>query len=229
VCGSYDGKVFKTSEFDAGVTAPPIHPRCRCTTVPHFDDLDGERIARDEEGKNYYVPSDTKYEEWKKTFVDGGDKSGLQPLQNNVKLTHNDEKAILDYMSAKSYPLNAKLRKGLELTGEEVAWVRRLDRALEKMPKYEGVVYRSLSEVDVGNIEDFIKQYEVGTTQLFPSYLSSGTTVYDETFPLQYIINSKTASDIRSFNPAENEILFRRNTEFIVTKIEGNTIHMDEV
>ena len=67
-CGELDGKVFKMSEMEAGVTAPPFHPWCRCCTAPHFDDLEGvgERYARDiEAGKRYTVPRDMTYKEWK--------------------------------------------------------------------------------------------------------------------------------------------------------------------
>lgn len=65
VCGGLDGKVFKKSEHEPGVTAPPFHPNCRGTTVPYFADDEGERIARDINGKTYYVPSNMTYEEWK--------------------------------------------------------------------------------------------------------------------------------------------------------------------
>ena len=62
------------SEFEVGVTAPPFHPNCRGCTCPYFDDeFDsvGERAARGEDGETYYVPADTTYGEWKKSFVDG--------------------------------------------------------------------------------------------------------------------------------------------------------------
>ena len=47
---------------------------CRSCTAPYFDDeftKDEQRIARDEDGNNYYVPADMTYSEWKKSFVDG--------------------------------------------------------------------------------------------------------------------------------------------------------------
>ncbi|MCH7321772.1 minor capsid protein [Solibacillus sp. MA9] len=70
ICQSLDGKIFKQSDFEPGVTANPFHPRCRSTTAPYFEDDYGTRIARDLEGKTYYVPSDMKYEEWYQTQVD---------------------------------------------------------------------------------------------------------------------------------------------------------------
>ena len=59
---------------------PPFHPFCRTTTVPYYEDVENEgtRAARDPKtGKTYYVPSNMKYKDWKKTFVDGGPKDGL--------------------------------------------------------------------------------------------------------------------------------------------------------
>lgn len=74
ICQEMDGKVFKMSEYEEGVTAPPFHVNCRSCTAPYFDDeftKDEQRIARDEDGNNYYVPADMTYPEWKKSFVDG--------------------------------------------------------------------------------------------------------------------------------------------------------------
>lgn len=33
-CGSLHGLVFPISAYEVGVTAPCLHPRCRCTTIP---------------------------------------------------------------------------------------------------------------------------------------------------------------------------------------------------
>ena len=74
-CGGMDGKHFPMTGFQIGVTAPPFHPNCRGCTCPYFDDeFDsvGERAARGEDGKTYYVPGDMTYEEWKNSFVDDG-------------------------------------------------------------------------------------------------------------------------------------------------------------
>ncbi|MBG9788542.1 minor capsid protein [Brevibacillus laterosporus] len=71
ICRSLDGKVFKLSEQEVGVTYPPFHPNCRTTVVPYFDDeIDvGERFSRDQEGKPYYVPGDMTYTQWKEKYV----------------------------------------------------------------------------------------------------------------------------------------------------------------
>lgn len=81
ICRDMDGKHFPMSEWKVGVTAPPFHVNCRSTTVPYFgDEFDsvGERAARGEDGKTYFVPGNMTYKQWQKSFVNGGDKSGLQ-------------------------------------------------------------------------------------------------------------------------------------------------------
>lgn len=77
ICGGLDGAVVKLSDYEPGITVPPFHPNCRGTTVPHYDDMDGERAARNAEGKVYYVPANMTYKDWKAAFVDGGAKDGL--------------------------------------------------------------------------------------------------------------------------------------------------------
>lgn len=84
ICRSLDGKVFSIKDYEAGVTAPPFHVYCRSTTVPYFEDdfgQPGERAARGEDGKTYYVPDDMSYKEWKEAFVDGGEKSGMKETE----------------------------------------------------------------------------------------------------------------------------------------------------
>lgn len=86
-CGPMDGKVFKMPEYDIGVTVPPLHPNCRCTTVPYFNDEftdEEKRIARNSDGKVYEVPASMKYSEWKAEYVDGGINSGI--IENDIRI-----------------------------------------------------------------------------------------------------------------------------------------------
>lgn len=116
ICRSLDGKHFPMKDYQPGVTAPPFHVYCRSTTVPYFDEqFDiGERAARDEAtGKTYYIPDDMNYQEWKETFVDGGDKSGFDALDDGSALhyTHHEEpeppKPKKEYLTKKK--LQAKI------------------------------------------------------------------------------------------------------------------------
>ena len=72
ICQDMDGKVFKMSEREIGLNAPPFHVNCRTTTVPYFNDgwsKNTERAARNEDGDTYYVPENMTYKEWEKGFV----------------------------------------------------------------------------------------------------------------------------------------------------------------
>lgn len=94
ICRKMDGQVFKMSDYEIGVNAPPLHCFCRSCTVPHFEDnfgVVGKRAARKENGETYYIPADMTYHEWKETFVDNGDKSGLQEAETNDKIKTKEE------------------------------------------------------------------------------------------------------------------------------------------
>lgn len=83
VCGALDGKTFLVKERETGVNYPPIHPRCHCTTIPHFDSnfTSGTRAARDlETGKTVQIPSMT-YEQWREKYVKGNPKAELERLK----------------------------------------------------------------------------------------------------------------------------------------------------
>lgn len=72
-CGTLDGQSFEIYEAQEGDNVPPIHPGCRCTTIPgDADDLTGERIARGHDGKTYKVDAGMSYEDWRQTFVKSG-------------------------------------------------------------------------------------------------------------------------------------------------------------
>ncbi|MDR2943652.1 MAG: minor capsid protein [Methanosarcinales archaeon] len=91
-CGGLDGKVGLMSVFEAGITAPPLHPHCRCTTVPYFADMEdwGEnRAACGEDGQFYEVPAEMTYKEWFEEFVEKDEPTEV----NVVDLSH------LDYVS----------------------------------------------------------------------------------------------------------------------------------
>ena len=129
ICQNLDGQVFPMKDFEPGVTAPPFHVYCRSTTVPYFEEdfgQVGKRAARGEDGKTYYVSADMTYKEWKKSFVDSGDKDNIIQIpqipdekirsanEEFSKVIYNSEptpisnKMIL-YNEATQYELNEEL------------------------------------------------------------------------------------------------------------------------
>lgn len=92
VCREMDGQVFDMRDYQPGVNVPPLHPWCRSCTAPYYEDLAGigERAARDPEtGQTYYIPRETKYEDWKQSFVDGSSKQGLTSVASAPVRTYS--------------------------------------------------------------------------------------------------------------------------------------------
>jgi len=230
-CGALDGQHFPRDKYEIGITAPPLHPWDRCTTVPYFRDeftQKLERAARNGEGGTYYVPTDMRYDEWKAQYVYGSG-AGLQDALKSDKLLESEIAAINDYISAKSYDLNEKLRNGVTLNATEQTMVDNLNSALDKLPEYKGTVYRSVSDFGIKDPQAFINSHIAGQPFQSTQFLSTGTSVYDDSFPIQYVIQSTSGRDMQAFNPSEGEILFKPNTEFWIEKVENNTIYLKEV
>lgn len=68
-CRHQDGKHYKVSEAVPGVNYPPLHPRCRSTTLVYRENKEGTRSARDSDGKAYKVPANLTYNEWYEKYV----------------------------------------------------------------------------------------------------------------------------------------------------------------
>ena len=126
LCGAMDGQVFKMSDYQTGLTAPPFHPWCRCCTAPYFEDMVaiGERWARNEDGTTHKVPANTTFAEWKKQFVPAangntslqgaGASATMKPWEQWAKITgaHTTEADIKGtnplFSSGREYQINCQ-------------------------------------------------------------------------------------------------------------------------
>ena len=74
LCQSHDGDVFPVEEAMPGKNMPPLHPHCRSVISGclrgEYKPQSGTRIARDENGKNVFVPASMKYDDWRAVYVD---------------------------------------------------------------------------------------------------------------------------------------------------------------
>lgn len=191
ICSELNGEIFEIKKIAVGLNYPPMHPRCRSTTIPIID-----------------------YE----SLI----KQGREEIEEK-DLTPDEESAIIRYIGSDSYKINEPLRNGSELTQDQKEWIKTLDRALEKMPVYEGEVTRSLTFQLQGKeaLREFLKEHKINEIVSYPAYTS--TTVgdtYNSNGEVQIKIISKTGRDIRRFNEGEQEILFERNKRFKVIKYE---------
>lgn len=138
-------------------------------------------------------------------------------------LSWDEESAISRYVGGEAYSLNDTIRRGIELTPEQEAWVSNLDAGLEKMPYYEGRIQRSLQFQDDEDVEAFLREHEVGRIKRYPAYvsMSAGDEAYNPNGQVQIIVlHSKHGRDIRRYNEVEQEILYPRGSLFNVRSIE---------
>lgn len=83
ICRGLDGTTHKVSHAKVGVNFPPMHPNCRSTTVPRFDDQDvEERVARNQDGQTIKVPRKMTQEEYINTYVPEEDRERLLNFRN---------------------------------------------------------------------------------------------------------------------------------------------------
>ena len=69
--------------------------------------------------------------------------------------------------------------RGEKLTKQEEQSIKAMDSALQKMPKYEGTVKRSLSDFGIPDVDEFVKSYVPGELKIFNEYILN---FYDSNF-----------------------------------------------
>ncbi|MGC7647683.1 minor capsid protein [Staphylococcus epidermidis] len=88
ICHSLNGKVFKVKDMIPGVNAPPMHPWCRSTTVPHVGNW-RDKFFKEREGK--YQVENKKSE--KEKLQEKAKKEMLDMIRSGkIKLDINPEK-----------------------------------------------------------------------------------------------------------------------------------------
>lgn len=200
----------KYREFSKAAGLPEQRERMK---VQYVDDVSLKEAA----DKIFKKPAD-KYE---KNFTMSAN-SGI--------MTEKDIYALNQYKSSGvAYKLNAILRGEGPMTEEYRQITHDIDQALLKLPKYQGIVYRSIRSEDMVDAEAFWKRYVQGEFVREDAFVSSSTGVHDPSMDIQMIIRCRNGRDMREYNPMEQEILFRRGTMFFVEKREGNTLWLTEV
>ncbi len=252
-----DGKYMLLSEaMEQGF----LHPNCRhglTTYYPELDDIENYTDEEYEEDVNWINNRINELTNGELNYVnrnikrfDRLEKGSISPF--NIQIfskrkndwiakkeslnipTGNEIYAINTYVGSDSYRINEALRNDLTLDSRLTKVIEDLDTALDKMPNYEGTVTRSVW-VNSDDIEYFLKEYPVGQKMSHKSYLSTTTgETYNPEARVQMKIKSKTGKDLRKYNKEEQEILFKRNVEFYIEKIDTSDeyyvkIYLEEV
>lgn len=165
-----------------------------------------ERIYADLKGR--VAPSQVTYRKWQ-----GGE------IQREV-LTERETRAVMDYIGSKSYVLNDKLRRGEQLTEDELRMRSAFTRALNKMPRYSGTLTRSLYFYDKEMLAEVLDEYQVGSVFRSSQFVSATALgeLYNPDGQIQILIlNSKNGADLRRFNAQEGEVVYNIASRFNVT------------
>lgn len=84
VCKKLDGRHFKVIDMMPGKNAPPMHPRCHCTTAPHWDQEEFDRWLDEENRK--------MHERIRAETVAKGGKDGIikleRPMANGMRKSY---------------------------------------------------------------------------------------------------------------------------------------------
>lgn len=172
------------------------------------------KYSLDKENKGRY---EKKVDEWN-AVVNGFD-SGI------MELSQEDLSTLLRYKSFESYTINEALRNVKdvsELTSVQQEFIKKMDSALDKMPKYEGDLIRTVNFSDWPDCDertaDFVKEFIPGKNIQTRQYWSTSKIEgYDDEAGVKiYIQNAKNGRDISSVGLDESEVLYERNTEFLV-------------
>lgn len=167
ICRDMDGKVFKMSEFEAGLTAPPFHVNCRSCICPYFDDefATGKRAARGEDGKTYYVPADMTYKEWKEECIKDGradyvDPKTTQQYNKYKKLLGNEApNTLIEFAQEKE-----NKTEEYKILKHQVKGMRYYDRAVQSEPLISSAV-KQIAQNNNMDIMGF--QYRLKTKESF--------------------------------------------------------------
>lgn len=169
------------------------HPNCRCGKVPAMgpdDTLDNPKPYQQDEDDD-----------------------------SSVDLTDAEQMALNQYISSDSYKLNDMLRRGEKLPSEYEEMATNLDSALEKLPKYsdDAPLYRSLTFIDNESAVNYASSFELYKEVASNAYLSTSKSIYNSADTVRLVINkSFSGRDLVGYNDGEMEVLFSRNSTFVV-------------
>ncbi len=179
------------------------------------------------------VVAQTDLKKLKEQYTELCDETGLKPDNTRTKVINNnltkDERySINKYISSDFYVINEKLRKGIELSKDDIKLVNNLDSALDKLPNYNGLISRSL-ELSEEDLKEFLEVHQEGKKVTYPAYTSTTCgEKYNYNSNVELYIYSQNGKNMLKYNLNEREILYKRDSNFKVKEVEhlNGTYHI---
>ena len=136
-------------------------------------------------------------------------------------LTFVEMEYLAAYTNTLHRELNIALRTGT-VTVQQKLVASKLDKALDKMPKYQGVTYRDV-RIPKKELKAFFDSYQIGSIIEEKQFTSTSKTDSLKDFKgnVRFIIRGKNGRDIEKISmfPNEREVLFQSRKRFIVKKV----------
>ena len=218
-----DGKIFSYDDPPA-TGNPGDQINCRCVAIPYFGDK-LEQGAKEEIEQSQEI--ERKQEELQ--FVEqmlGEEESNKARDRLNTasefikqhKLSQNEALSVIGYTGGFYKDFNKALRTGMA-TPKITRYENLLNKALEKLPKFNGISYRAVQKLSKEDLARY-KEGEVVTESFFVS-TSELKKVQGFGGKVRFEIYGKNGRKVANLSlyPSEKEVLFKSESRFIVKRV----------
>lgn len=247
ICHSLNGKVFKVKDMIPGVNAPPMHPWCRSTTVPHVGNW-RDRFFTESKGK-YQIEQKRGNNELKQAKVLGKKINITDQAIDKVRYidipTHTTEENKFIQEQHKALLKDAKENnesnevayllkddKVIKVYGNRVSvsfepgskasnlLFNSKDNSLIVLHNHPGQSTFSLTDLYLFIFNDSVKTLTIVTNMGQLKYISKKKN-YSKTNCIEYLRDYNKNKDIRKFNRKDIEIILKElyNNGNIIYKV----------
>lgn len=243
-CSKWQGRVYIDDVWSGGtekdgkypllstaIAGGLYHPRCKHGISTYFEDIneEPEEIKENEHNHNdeYIQELNRRKREYERLALGSFDaleyKNRINELQKEIEnstITEDENYAMNKYISSDFYTINEKLRNDIDLNKTEKALCNNLEKILDKMDNYDGLVTRSL-HLDNKELNSFLKEHKIDKIVNYKAFTSTTKGErYSNKSNVELYIDSKFGKNITQFNFKEQEILYKRNSKFKVKVVE---------
>ena len=262
-CSPWQGRVYIDDVWSGGkkedgkypllstaISGGLFHPRCQHGSSTYYEGINDEpkevAQALSNEHEDEYTQALQRQKRQYERLALGSllpenvltYQNKVNELQNQIEsskieLSDDEQYAINQYIGPESYRINEVLRNNLDLTKQQEKITKNLDKVLDKMPNYNGIVQRSII-LDKEQLKKFLELHKEGNIIKYKAYTSATAgNRYNDFSNVELLIKSLNGKDMRKYNKEEQEILFKRNTKFkVIRKEKINDIYyiqMEEI
>ena len=249
-CSPWQGRVYIDDVWSGGkkedgkypllstaIEGGLFHPRCEHGSSTYYEGINSEpeevtQALNNEHEDEYTQALQRQKRQYERLALGSLLPENVLTYQNKVNelqkqiesskidLSDDEQYSINQYTGPESYRINEVLRNDLKLTEQQEKIIRNLDKALDKMTNYNGVVQRSII-LDKEQLKKFLDLHQEGAIIKYKAYTSATAgNRYNDFSNVELLIKSTNGKDMRKYNKEEQEILFKRNSKFKVIRKE---------